>query len=72
MAIEGAVVLAEELGRRHFLEGALIAYAGRHYDRARLVVSASARMGEIEQSGGSQDAHRQVMLHAMNALRAPI
>lgn len=72
IAIEGAVVLAEELARRQFLEGALVAYAGRHYDRARLVVTASGRMGELEQTGGSKEEHTRVMLHAMGALTAPI
>jgi 2-polyprenyl-6-methoxyphenol hydroxylase-like FAD-dependent oxidoreductase len=72
IAIEGALILAEELARRHYLEGALMAYAGRHFDRACLVVTASARLGEIEQTGGSKDEHLQVMVNAMNALRSPI
>lgn len=72
IAIEGAIVLAEELGRRHFLEGALLAYAGRHYDRARLVVTASGRMGRIECEGGSVEEHTRVMVHAQQALRAPL
>ncbi|WP_234409547.1 FAD-dependent monooxygenase, partial [Ideonella sp. B508-1] len=72
IAIEGAIVLAEELGRRHCLEGALLAYAGRHYDRARLVVSASGRMGRIECEGGSVEEHTRVMVHAQQALRAPL
>ncbi|MFT4190626.1 MAG: FAD-dependent oxidoreductase [Comamonas sp.] len=72
IAAEGALILAEELGRRHSLEGALTAYAGRHYDRARLVVGASAEMGRLEREGGDKDAHRAVMLHAMDALRAAI
>jgi 2-polyprenyl-6-methoxyphenol hydroxylase-like FAD-dependent oxidoreductase len=72
IAIEAALVLAEELARRHSLEGALVAYAGRHHDRARLVISASTRLGQIEQQGGSRDEHLQVMVQAMEALRAPI
>lgn len=72
IAVEGAIVLAEELKRRHSLEGALIAYAGRHYDRARLVVSASGRMGQIEQAGGSLEEHTRVMVDAQEALRAPL
>jgi len=72
IAVEGAIVLAEELQRRHSLEGALIAYAGRHYDRARLVVSASGRMGQIEQQGGSREEHTRVMIEAQQALRAPL
>lgn len=72
IAVEGAIVLAEELQRRHSLEGALVAYAGRHYDRARLVVSASVRMGELERTGGSFEEHMRVMTHAQQALRAPL
>lgn len=72
IAVEGAIVLAEELARRHSLEGALVAYAGRHYDRARLVVTASARMGEIEREGGSREEHTRVMIAAQQALRQPL
>ncbi len=72
LAIEGAVVLAEELARCNYLEGALAAYCGRRYDRARLVVSSSLRMGELERTGGSKDEHMKVMVHAMTALRAAI
>jgi len=72
IAVEGALVLAAELARRHSLEGALLAYAGRHYDRARLVVSASARMGEIECTGGSREEHTRTMVAAQQALREPI
>ena len=72
LAVEDAVVLAEELARCHFLEGALTSYTGRRYDRSRLVVSSSMRMGELEQTGGSMDTHKSVMLHAMSALTAPI
>ncbi len=72
IAIEGAVVLAEELARRHYLEGALLAYAGRHYDRARLVVTASGQMGRIEREGGSLAEHTQIMRDAQQKLRAPL
>ncbi|MBU9382204.1 FAD-dependent oxidoreductase [Burkholderia gladioli] len=72
IAIEGAIVLAQELSRRRSLEGALISYAGRHYDRAQLVVSSSMRMGKIEQENGSREEHLQVMNEALCALREPI
>jgi 2-polyprenyl-6-methoxyphenol hydroxylase-like FAD-dependent oxidoreductase len=72
IAMEGAIVLAEELARRHYLEGALLAYAGRHYDRARLVVTASGQMGQIEQEGGSREEHTRVMRDAQDKLRAPL
>ncbi len=72
IAMEGAIVLAEELERRHSLEGALAAYSGRHYDRARLVIHASARLGQLERDGGSREEHYQVMRQANEALRAPV
>lgn len=72
IAIEGALILAEELGRRHSLEGALTAYAGRHFDRANLVVQASATLGHIELSGGGPQAHAQVMHQTLELLRRPI
>lgn len=72
IAVEGAIVLAEELARRNSLEGALVAYGGRHFDRASLVVRASGRLGQIEREGGSRDEHTQVMVAAQQALRAPL
>lgn len=72
LAVEGAVVLADCLARGHSLEGALLSYAGRHYDRAALVVRSSARMGELEQQGGSVEEHTRVMRAAQEALRASI
>ncbi|MEZ2354391.1 FAD-dependent oxidoreductase [Caballeronia sp. RCC_10] len=72
IAIEGAIVLAQELTRRRSLEGALIGYAGRHYDRAHLVVSSSGRLGQIEQENGSREEHVQLMTETLRALREPI
>ncbi|MBU9133420.1 FAD-dependent oxidoreductase [Burkholderia multivorans] len=72
IAVEGAIVLARELARRHSLEGALLAYMGGHYDRARLVVGASARLGEIERGNGSREEHTHVMVAAQEALREPL
>lgn len=72
IAIEGALVLAEELERHASVEAALHAYAKRHLVRARLVVSASARMGQIEQEGGARDEHTRIMVEAQNALRATL
>jgi 2-polyprenyl-6-methoxyphenol hydroxylase-like FAD-dependent oxidoreductase len=72
IAIEAAIVLAEELARCDSVEQALSAYAARHHDRAQWVVSASLQMGKIEQTGGSKEEHLQIMAQAMEALRAPI
>ena len=54
------------------IEGALVAYVGRRYDRSRLTVNSSLRLGEIEQTSGSREEHVQIMVHGMQALRAPI
>jgi len=72
LAVEAAVVLAEELGRGADVESALTAYAQRRCERAHLVVASSMRIGEIEQTGGSKEEHTRVMVHAMRALTAPI
>ncbi|MFT4196730.1 MAG: FAD-dependent oxidoreductase [Pseudoxanthomonas sp.] len=72
IAIEGALILAEELRRRHSLDGALAAYAGRHYDRAALVVTASGLLGLIEQNAGSHQEHHRLMVDTLEALRAPL
>ncbi len=72
IAVEGAVVLAEELARCPSLEEALTAYVERRYTRAHLVVSSSLRLGQIEQTGGSKEEHAQVMKTALTALTAAI
>ncbi|MBN3807607.1 FAD-dependent oxidoreductase [Paraburkholderia sp. Ac-20347] len=72
IAIEGALVLAEELERRPSLEDALAAYADRHRDRASLVVDASCRLGELERERGPRDEYTRVMVEAQQALRAPM
>lgn len=72
IAVEDAVVLPEELQRGTDLDSALRAYAERRYERCRLVVQSSLRLGEIEQSGGSKDEHTQVMREALVKLTEPI
>jgi 2-polyprenyl-6-methoxyphenol hydroxylase-like FAD-dependent oxidoreductase len=72
IAVEDAVVLAEELQRHDRLDAALHAHTTRRYERSRLVVESSLRLGQIEQTGGSKAEHEQVMRHALGALTAPI
>ncbi|WP_273808275.1 MULTISPECIES: FAD-dependent oxidoreductase [unclassified Pseudomonas] len=72
IAMEGAIILAEELRRRSSLAEALSAYADRHYDRASLVVEASSQLGRIEQQGGAGQAHAQLMHQTLELLRLPI
>ena len=72
IAVEGALVLAQELERATGVDAALAAYAARCEPRARRVVESSIRLGELEQSGGSKDEHRALMFSTMNALTAPL
>ena len=57
IGIEDALVLADELERASDVEGALVAFQDRRWNRCRMVVENSARLGEIEISGGDKDEH---------------
>jgi len=54
------------------LEAALEAFHARRWERCRLVVENSLRLGEIERTGGSQEEHADIMRGSMIALAAPI
>jgi 2-polyprenyl-6-methoxyphenol hydroxylase-like FAD-dependent oxidoreductase len=72
IGIEDALVLAEELGRGDSVEGALQAFGARRWERCRMVVENSARLGEIEIHGGDKAEHAQIMRESMMSLAAPI
>jgi 2-polyprenyl-6-methoxyphenol hydroxylase-like FAD-dependent oxidoreductase len=72
MAVEDAIVLAEELARAPDVETGLQRFATRRYERCRLVVENSVRLGEIEQTGGSTEEHERLMRDSMAALLQPI
>ncbi len=72
MAVEDAVVLAEELGRGGEVEAALERFTGRRFDRCRMVVENSVRLGELEMTGGSPQEHNTLMAASITALRQAI
>jgi 2-polyprenyl-6-methoxyphenol hydroxylase-like FAD-dependent oxidoreductase len=72
MAIEDGIVLAEELGTQPTLEQALQNFMTRRFERCRLVVESSVRLGQIEMSRGSPAEHTRVMSEALGALREAI
>lgn len=72
MAVEDAIVLAYELAARPGVEDALDAYEERRFERCRLVVDASRRLGEIELARGSEHEHQALRMTATQALAAPI
>lgn len=55
IAVESALVLAEELDRHDSVEAALLAYQERRYDRCRDVVETSVKIGKIQLNGGSAE-----------------
>ncbi|MFM2404330.1 MAG: FAD-dependent urate hydroxylase [Pseudomonadota bacterium] len=72
IGIEDALVLAEEVSRHASLGAALQAFQDRRWERCRMVVENSGRLGEIEMSGGSKDEHAQIMRESLMALAQPI
>jgi len=72
IGIEDAIVLAEEIRSATQIDAALRAFEQRRWERCRMVVENSARLGEIEATGGDQQEHGRIMRESMMALAAPI
>lgn len=72
IGIEDALVLAEELGRATEVSEALAAFETRRWERCRMVVQNSARLGEIEVAGGDKEEHGRIMRDSLMALAQPI
>lgn len=71
LAVEDALVLAEELEQAPSCEDAIHRFTERRYERCRSVVENSVRLGEIEQRGGSPQEHEKLMRDSTIALAAP-
>lgn len=72
IGIEDALVLADEVARHAEVGSALAAFQARRWERCRMVVENSARLGQIEMENGSKDEHGQIMRETLMALAAPI
>lgn len=72
IGIEDALVLAEELDRHPDAAIGLAAFEERRWDRCRMVVENSGRLGEIEITGGDKEEHARIMRESMAALVKPI
>jgi 2-polyprenyl-6-methoxyphenol hydroxylase-like FAD-dependent oxidoreductase len=72
IGIEDAIVLAEELARAAEVGAALQSFQDRRWERCRMVVENSARLGQIEIEGGSKEEHAQIMRDSLIALAQPI
>jgi 2-polyprenyl-6-methoxyphenol hydroxylase-like FAD-dependent oxidoreductase len=72
LAVEDALVLAEALDAAPSCEEAIHRFTERRYERCRMVVENSVRLGEIEQHGGSPQEHEKLMRESTVALAAAI
>ena len=72
IGIEDALVLAEEIGRSATPQQALTAFCERRWERCRMVVENSLRLGEIEAAGGDKEEHGSIMRASLMALAQPI
>jgi 2-polyprenyl-6-methoxyphenol hydroxylase-like FAD-dependent oxidoreductase len=72
IGIEDAIVLADELDRAADVESGLNAFEARRWERCRMVVENSLRLGEIEIHGGDKQEHAAIMRESIMALAAPI
>jgi len=72
IGIEDALVLAEEVGRHGRVEDALAAFEARRWERCRMVVENSGRLGEIEIAGGDKEEHGRIMRESLMTLAQPI
>jgi 2-polyprenyl-6-methoxyphenol hydroxylase-like FAD-dependent oxidoreductase len=72
IGIEDAIVLAEEIARAGSVDQALDRYLARRWERCRMVVQNSGRLGEIEIAGGDKEEHARIMRETLMALAQPI
>ena len=71
LSVEDGLVLAEELALHDHLDEALAAFTARRYERARMVVENSVRIGEIEMAGGDQRDANAMLGDTMHKLQQP-
>ena len=72
MAIEDAIVLAEELQRTPDVSRACDAFMRRRYERCRLVVENSLEIGRREQRGDPVESQTVLVEQSLRALAEPI
>ena len=72
IGIEDAIVLADEIQRQDTLADALKAFEERRFERCRMVVENSLRLGEIEVTNGDHAEHAGIMHKSAMALAVPI
>ena len=71
IAAEDGLTLAQEIARHDDVAAALRAFMDRRFERARLVVENSVRIGEIEMAGGDSAQATRMLGSTMGQLQAP-
>jgi 2-polyprenyl-6-methoxyphenol hydroxylase-like FAD-dependent oxidoreductase len=71
LAAEDGLTLAEEIARHDDVSAALRAFMDRRFERARLVVENSVRIGDIEMAGGDSAQATRMLGSTMAQLQAP-
>jgi 2-polyprenyl-6-methoxyphenol hydroxylase-like FAD-dependent oxidoreductase len=72
IGMEDAIVLAEEVGRPVALQAALESFERRRWERCRMVVQNSLRLGQIEIESGDMKEHAGIMRDSIMSLSSPI
>ncbi|SEB15990.1 FAD-dependent oxidoreductase [Variovorax sp. YR216] len=72
IGIEDALVIADELRRSGDVKEAFDAFEARRWERCRMVVENSARLCDIEITGGDKQEHANIMRDSLIALAQPI
>ena len=72
IGIEDAIVLSEEIAGATGVDLAIAAFEARRWERCRMVVENSLRLGEIEITNGDRQEHAMIMGKSMAALAQPI
>jgi 2-polyprenyl-6-methoxyphenol hydroxylase-like FAD-dependent oxidoreductase len=71
IAAEDGLTLGQEIARHDDVDAALRAFMDRRFERARIVVENSVRIGEIEMAGGDSAQATQMLGSTMGRLQAP-
>lgn len=72
MAVEDGLVLAQELQGPGSLQDAFERYMQRRYERCKLIVGNSIRLGQMEMEGADPHAHAKLMMTTLETLRQSI
>jgi 2-polyprenyl-6-methoxyphenol hydroxylase-like FAD-dependent oxidoreductase len=71
MAVESALVLAEEIDQADTIESALHAYQERRFERCRDVVDSSLAIGQLQLDNKPPEEHADIMQGALARLNKP-